>query len=236
MYWNEKTYQLFLTSLLQSADVAYKQFNDTLLASALPSIGLRIPFLRATAKKIAKQYPSDFLSICGTTYHEERLLYALVACTLPYPDFLPHSDHVAEHLVENWAICDTFCNSVSKTTAPQKADYFLHIATYLNSPNPWAIRTGIVLMLSNYLEEGYITSVLARTCAIRSDFYYVQMAQAWLLATAWAKFPQQTKISIEQSTISIEVLHKFVQKARESHRISKEDKALLKAFLLQKKT
>ncbi len=91
-------------------------------------------------------------------------------------------------------------------------------------------------MLSNYLQEAYIASVLTRTCAIQSDFYYVQMAQAWLLATAWAKFPQQTKLCIEQSTISIEVLHKFVQKARESHRISKEDKALLKTFLLQKQT
>ena len=235
MYWNEQTYQQFLTSLLQSADIPYKQFNDKLLASALPSIGLRIPFLRTTAKQIAKQHPAAFLSVCGTTYHEERLLYGFVASALPYDDFLPHSDHVAEHLVENWAICDTFCNSISKTIAADKQDYFSHITTYLNSKNPWAVRTGLVIMLSNYLEDDYIEPVLAHTCLITSDFYYVQMAQAWLLATAWAKFPQETKKYIEQSTISIDVLHKFVQKARESHRISKEDKETLKAFLLHKK-
>lgn len=173
MYWNEQTYQQFLTTLLQSADIPYKQFNDKLLASVLPSIGLRVPFLRKTAKQIAKQDPTAFLSMCGTTYHEERLLYGFVASTLPYADFLPHSGHMAEHLVENWAICDTFCTSIAKTIASHKQDYFSHITTYLHSENPWAVRTGLVMMLSHYLEPMYIEPVLSRTCSITSDFYYV---------------------------------------------------------------
>ncbi len=235
MHWNKETYQAFLASLLQSADIPYKQFNDKLLASALPSIGLRLPFLRKTAKQIGKQHANAFLSVCGMTYHEERLLYGFVCATFPYADFLPHSDHFAEHLVENWAICDTFCNSIAKTIAPHKQDYFAHIMQYLTSQNPWAVRTGLVIMLSNYLEQDTISQVLSRTCAITSDFYYVQMAQAWLLATAWAKFPTETNAHIQQSALSIDVLQKFVQKARESKRVSKEDKENLKAFLLHKK-
>ncbi len=235
MPWSTETYQQFLTVLLQSADIPYKQFNEKLLACTLPSIGLRLPFLRKTAKQISKQDAFGFLSVCGTTYHEERILYALVSATLPYTDFLPHSNHIAEHLVENWAICDTFCNSIAKTIHAHKQNYFAHIMQYLNSQNPWAVRTGLIIMLSNYLDKAYITQVLSRTCSITSDFYYVQMAQAWLLATAWAKFPTETNAQIQQSTLSIDVLQKFVQKARESARVPKEDKENLKAFLLHKK-
>ena len=75
------------------------------------------------------------------------------------------------------------------------------------------MRTGLVIMLSNYLEQDTISQVLSRTCAmLHVDFYYVQMAQSWLLATAWAKFSIETNIHIQQSALSINVLQKFVQK------------------------
>ena len=83
---------------------------------------------------------------------------------------------------------------------------------YLTSQNTWVVRTGLVIMLSNYLEQDTISQVLSRTCAITSNFYYVQMAQAWLLATAWAKFPIEINIHIQQSALSIDILQKFVQK------------------------
>ena len=82
-----ETYNNFLAELKQEADEAYRLFNEKLLASELPTLGLRLPFLRKTAKAIAKGDPRGFLAVCGKTYHEERLLYGLVAAELPYADF-----------------------------------------------------------------------------------------------------------------------------------------------------
>ena len=73
--WTPETYNDFLAELKQEADEAYRLFNEKLLASELPTLGLRLPFLRKTAKAIAKGDPNGFLAVCGKTYHEERLLY-----------------------------------------------------------------------------------------------------------------------------------------------------------------
>ena len=97
--WTPETYNNFLAELKQEADEGYRLFNEKLLASELPTLGLRLPFLRKTAKAIAKGDPDGFLAVCGKTYHEERLLYGLVAAELPYADFLPHSDKTGQSVI-----------------------------------------------------------------------------------------------------------------------------------------
>ena len=43
------------------------------------------------------------------------------------------------------------------------------------------------MMMTYYLDDIYIDEVLKRTDSIKSEHYYVKMAQAWLVATALAK-------------------------------------------------
>lgn len=236
--WNQQTYETFLLAISAEADASYKIFNESLLASQLPTIGLRLPFLRKTAKEISKGDKTAFLSVCQNTTHEERLLYGMVAAFLPYDEFLPYSDHYAEYLVENWALCDTFCTSLKKVLSKKEAKghYFSHIKNYLSSQNPWAVRVGIIVMLAQYLEEDTIDEVLRRSTSITSEFYYVRMAQAWLFATSWAKFPEKTKNFLAHTKLDPWTFRKFVQKARESYRVSPEDKAYLKSLLSANKS
>lgn len=237
MTWTKASYDEFLAELRQNTDSTYQKFNESLLASHLPTLGLRLPFLRKTAKEIAKGDASAFLSVCGTGFHEERLLYGMVCTALPYNQFLPHSDRMAEELTENWAICDTFSSSLKKVLKDPsaKTDYFQQIQRYLSSPNPWAVRVGLIVMLSQYLEEAYLSEILRRTAAVQSEHYYVRMAQAWLLATAWAKFPEEVRAFLPTANWEPWTFRKFVQKARESYRVTQEDKAYLKSLLPSKK-
>lgn len=232
-HWTPETYNNFLAALKEETDETYRLFNEKLLASQLPTLGLRLPFLRKTAKAIAKGDPNGFLAVCGKTYHEERLLYGLVAAELPYADFLPYSDKMAKYLVENWALCDTFCSSLKKVLSHKadKAHYFRYTSVYLSSLNPWTVRVGLIIMLGHYLTPTTIHTVLSRTLAVDSDFYYVRMAQAWLLAEAWVKFPEETKKAVLAANLDPWVFRKFVQKARESRRVSPEEKAYLKQLL-----
>lgn len=231
--WTPETYNHFLAELKQEADEGYRLFNEKLLACELPTLGLRLPFLRQRAKAIAKGDARGFLAVCGKTYHEERLLYGLVSSELPYPDFLPHSDKMAKFLVESWALCDTFCSSLKKVLSHKadKAHYFRYTSVYLSSLNPWTVRVGLIVMLNHYLTPTTINTVLSRTLAVDSDFYYVRMAQAWLLAEAWVKFPEETKKAVLTADLDPWVFRKFVQKARESRRVSDEDKEYLKSLL-----
>ncbi len=230
--WTKEAYESFRKELFSQGEEAYKNFNAKLLCSELPVIGLRVPLLRKTAAKIAKEDGVRFLEICGRNTYEERLLYGLVAAGLPIPyeDFLPYCDHYTEHLVENWAHCDIFCSSVKKSIKGHEKDFFDHIENYLQSENPWAVRVGLVMMLSNFLTEEFLSEVIERTDAICSEHYYVRMAQAWLLATAWAKDRALMMEYIKHHHLDAWTFRKFIQKCCESYRVSAEDMAFLRSL------
>jgi 3-methyladenine DNA glycosylase AlkD len=155
-----------------------------------------------------------------------------VAATLPvsYEEFLPYCDHYTEHLAENWAHCDIFCSSVKKIIKEHEKNFFEHIEKYLCSENSWAVRMGLVMMLSNYLTEEYLAEVLKRTDSVSSEHYYIRMAQAWLLATAWAKSRERMLSYIENCHLDDWTWNKFIQKCCESYRVSAEDKAFLRGL------
>ena len=228
--WTKERYEIFRQELFAQAEEKYRDFNAKLLCSELPVIGLRIPFLRKTAKEIAKKDGIGFLEVCGTETYEERLLYGLVAAALPvsYEAFLPFCDHYTEKLAENWAHCDVFSSSVKKIIKGNERNFFAHIEKYLHSDHPWAVRMEIVLMLSNYLTEEYMAEVIERTDSIHSEQYYVRMGQAWLLATAWAKDRERMLEYITHHHLDGWTFHKFIQKCCESYRVSAEDKAYLR--------
>ena len=145
--WTKERYEVFRQELFSRGEAEYKHFNAKLLRSELPVIGVRVPFLRKTAREIAKGDGIGFLQVCSRETHEERLLYGLVAAALPvsYEAFLPYCDNYTEHLAENWAHCDIFCSSVKKSIKGYEREFFEHIERYLRSKNPWAMRISISL-------------------------------------------------------------------------------------------
>lgn len=230
--WTKEKYAAFREELFSKGEEGYKNFHTKLLCSDLPVIGLRVPYLRKMAAQIAKEDAESFLRCSGRDTYEERLLYGLVAAAMPvsYEDFLPYCDHYTENLVENWAHCDVFCSSVKKKLKGHEKEFFAYIQKYLQSENPWAVRVGLILMLSHYLTEEYLQEVLKRMDCIHSEHYYVRMGQAWLLATAWAKDREVCMAYLSHHHLDDWTFHKFIQKACESSRVAVEDKAYLRSL------
>ena len=233
--WTKESYDAFLAELNAQGEEEYRKFNQKLLCSALPVMGLRLPFLRKTAAKIAKEDGKGFLQFCGKDTYEERVLYGLVAAAMPvsYEEFLPYCDYYTESLAENWAHCDVFCSSVKKKLKGHEHDFFVYIQKYLQSENPWAVRVGLIMMLSHYLASAYIEEVLKRVDAIHSEHYYIRMGQAWLLATAWAKERDACMEYITHHHLDPWTFNKFIQKACESYRVSPEDKQYLRSLKIK---
>lgn len=227
--WTEKDYYLFWQTLQEERDEKYRLFQEKLLCSRLPVVGLRVPLLRKSAKAVAPVSGADFFLHVGEETYEERLLYGLVLSELllPYEVFLKYCDYYTTHLVENWAHCDIFCGSIKKQVIKNEADFFRHAKEYLSSENPWVIRVGLIIFLSHYLKEPYLAEVLFLTDGVHSSFYYVEMAQAWLLATAWVENPVAVQQYLEDCHLSVGVKKKFVQKARDSFRVSQAHKEWL---------
>ena len=144
-------------------------------------------------------------------------------------DFLREFDRFAP-LVNNWAINDFMCCRI-KPIKKFFAEFYAHLESYVMSSSPWYNRIAIVCMLDWYLTDEYIEDVFLRLSKITSDDYYVEMAKAWLYATAYIKLPDYTEDYLKRTlAISQSTLSKTLQKIRDSRRVPKNKKEELTKY------
>lgn len=219
--WENGDYENFIEYLKTLTDSKYKAFQSKLVPDINNFIGIRLPVLRKIGKEIGKSNWKSFLLTCKTNYYEEIMLQGIIigAAKFDYDEFISLTDNFID-LINNWAICDSFCNSLK--LAKKYPDYFEHIKIYLSSDNPWATRAGLVIMLSHYIDDVHLEDILKRCDSIHIDDYYVKMAQAWLISAIYVKFPNRChRYLVNESSLDKWTYNKSIQKIRESLRIDK---------------
>lgn len=231
--WTENDYNSFLEYLKSKADFDYKKFHSSLVPDADKDaiLGVRMPVMREIGRQIAKGNARDFLRVSQNGCYEERMLRGIVTGLIKTSEFYDFVTLVNNFvcIIDNWAICDCFCTGI-KQVKKYKQRFFYYIQRYIDSDNVWIKRAGLVIMLDYYLEDEYIECVLERCDSIKSDFYYVRMAQAWLVATALAKCYDQTMAYIHNNSLDDFTFNKAVQKCVESRRIDDRTKQYLKSL------
>ncbi len=126
-------------------------------------------------------------------------------------------------LIDNWAITDTFCNSLKIVN--QNKEFFWDISKKLiNSTKVYHIRVGLVLLLNYYGEEEYIQSIIKLLDEIQNDEYYVNMAMAWLVCEIFIKFPDCGMKYLKHNKLNKFTINKSISKIRDSYRVSNEIK------------
>lgn len=227
---NKENYDDLLDYMKNLSDEKYRNFHSRLVPNTDNILGIRVPVLRKLAKDISKGDYEGFLQSCGRTYYEEDLLRGMVISNIKTDcdELIRRVDSFIPY-VNNWAVCDTFCTSI-KQVKKYRPQFFEHIQTYLNDSNPWSKRVGLILMLSYFLEDEYIDEVLKRCELTQDTDYYVMMGRAWLIATAYAKFPDKTKGFLLSANLDDTVFNMSIQKCIESTRVSKEDKDYLRTL------
>ncbi len=229
--WTSKEQKELRNALQEMAEEQYRLFHQKIVKGERQIIGVRMPTLKKIAKEIVKGNYMDFIKTSIPVYHEEVVLLGIVigTSTMEYTDFLMEMNDFIKK-IDSWAICDAFCASIKKQVQNNKQAFWNHITLYLRSKNNWIVRVGLIIMLSYYLEEEYIEKVFKRCETVKSEFYYVKMAQAWLIATTWAKFPEKTEQYFKKSALDKWIWNKAIQKACESTRVKEEYKIYLKTL------
>lgn len=232
--WSKEDYAVLLRHMSSLAEEEYKRFNEKIIPDAKDAYGIRIPALRKLAKEIAKGDFRGFLAVADGDRYEEVMLTGLVmaAAKTDYDEMLAYMKRFAA-MITNWAHSDTVIFDGVKKNLERfwvDSDYFI------THESPWFVRYGLGHMMKYYLDGEYIAAVLQRTAAVKNDFYYVRMMQAWLYATALAKCREETIEFLKSADIDAETAKMTVGKASDSYRISAEDKALVRKILLKKHT
>ena len=104
------------------------------------------------------------------------------------------------------------------------------IKKWLQSAHPYTVRFGLRMLMCFYLEKEFASEINALAASVCSEEYYVNMMQAWYFATALAKQYNDTIPFIENRRLDEWTHKKTIQKARESYRITEEQKEYLKSL------
>jgi len=214
-------------TLISMGEEAYREFSSKLMPTVEKSkvIGIRTPILRKYAKGLENY--EDFLSDLPHKYFEENNLHAFLIererdfdrCIELIESFLPY--------IDNWATCDSMKPKVLKKEPEKLLKY---INKWIKSKDIYAVRYGINLLMSFYLDENFDEDYLMIVANVRSNEYYINMMRAWYFATALAKRYKETLTYIENNRLDTWTHNKTIQKAIESLRISREQKEYLRTL------
>ena len=210
------------------------------IINALPGrriLGLHLPEMKQVAKEIAKQ--TDALDILHSfeaehqanrfrlTY-EETLVWGLTinALKCSWEERLSLLESYIP-VLDNWAVCDSFCCNAKWALKIPSQTLWEFLLPYFHSNKEFEVRFAIVMSMCYLLKEEWLSLVFEEIQQIdlpniHSEYanlpspYYVRMGMAWLLATALAKYPNETRRFVNGSSLTEEVKRLYARKARES--------------------
>lgn len=217
------------------ADPAYRDFQARLVPTVDPAriLGVRTPALRSYARQLARERPADARAFLAAlpheAYDENNLHGELIGRLAKTPaeafelldTFLP--------LVDNWATCDLIRVPAFKRDLPAVLE---RIYGWIAAEPEYVVRFGVVQLMTLFLDDTFEPGHLALVAAIARPEYYVNMARAWYFSFALIKQPAATLPLFERRPCALDVWthNKALQKARESRRVTPEQKAYLQSL------
>ena len=217
--------------IFELQDDGYREFHSSLVPGEDKIIGVRVPVLRKYAKELYSRYAGDteeLIGIIDDEYYEEIMLQGMLigfqkkigadSLFRQIDGFVPK--------IRNWGICDVFCAGLKQVK--KYPEEFLQ--KYLDSSEEFNIRFGLVMLLDYYINEDYLHKILKKTEEIKHEGYYVKMAAAWLISICFVRFYDETLEFMKRCRLDDFTYNKALQKARESFRITPEQKDELKGM------
>lgn len=213
--------------LYSNADEEYKNFTKKLIPGTFDIIGVRIPVLKSTVKKMTEEEISFLLDMENSDIFEVNMLKALAVAYIKDIETYKYYFKKFYPYIDNWSICDTFL-SASKIIKKDKDYFFNKAKELLKSRDEFQNRIAFVLLLDYYVEEDYIEEIFTLLDNYRSDKYYANMALAWLISVMYIKFPLETKTFLLNSNLDRDVIKMSIRKIKDSYRVDEENKEWLK--------
>ena len=218
----------FKIAKLAEGNESYATFNQRIVNTKMPVIGVRVPDLRRLARELALDMSAADISELLTAQNESFdyvLLCGLLITHVRIDDqtaidltkqYLPH--------VDSWAHIDTFVEKKRRFAGEMWWDFALEC---LLSEAEFTVRYGVVSLMTNFLDEAHIDQVFAALRNVTHDGYYVEMALAWLYATAAVNFFEKTLAELENRQIDTWTRNKAYQKMRESRRFTPRQQQII---------
>lgn len=231
LVWDRKLYNDYLEYLLSLEDKEYKDFNKRITFTKDEMIGIRVPILRGIAKEISKTDVESFLNLVTDKYFEEKLIEGFAIGQIKDKKTFDKYLYPFIKKIDNWAVCDT-CISSFKIMKKDNSYYDVALSL-LKEKDEFSVRAGLIIILDHYIDGEHIADILKRVDKLKSDYYYVNMATSWLLSICFIKYRDKTLKYLKNNKLDKFTFNKTISKIRDSYRVSREDKEMLKKMRLK---
>ena len=226
-------YEETLAELSAMKDEKYRVFNERIVnVPSGTSIGVRTPMLRDYAKKFVKRedFSFDELFTWPNDFYEIRLLKCLCVGYAKVP-FAEKEELIEKCLpvIDGWGVCDLFCATL-KEVEKHREEFLPNIERYIAMGTEFSQRFGYILLLGCYMEEEYLPVIFRLLGEAKTECYYTYMGAAWLLAEVLVKFYGEGVRYLKEGALDGRTKNKAIQKARESFRLTDEQKNYLKSL------
>lgn len=250
-------------------DTDYQLFNMQLLPlDVQPTvIGVRLPQIRQLAKDVAKAIGDDKEALeawfkqynalrsldpqlrqpenKAKFFYEERLIAGFVVAYSPVaiPDKVKSIRTFVEKM-DNWAVCDSFTNTLSPETPEDfKAlknlikNWLKHLSQ-AKLDNPYVLRFILVCLLLHFFPNKDYAYSLDIIKAVQYPADTVKMAKAWVLSQYVCQMPEEAMVylrDVSKDELDLETYALTVRKINDSRCIEQVIKDLAKAYLKERR-
>lgn len=210
--------------LQEMAEPRVRDFAASLIPGAGGSIlGVRIPRLRALAKKLAREdWLPLFDSLLEAEWMEELLLCGMLPGYAPCVPLEVRLEAIRRYTprITNWSLCDTCCATYHFARRNQ-LQVWQFLQPYLQSQEEFPARFGVVMLLGHFVRDAeWAPAVAAVLPTVPAKGFYAEMALGWCLCELHIHHPEAAAPLLEESTSPLRptVLAMAQRKIRESRR------------------
>lgn len=224
-----------LRALVVPGDDEYREFNKRIVATGREVLGVRTPALRRLAREIANgPEAQEYLweGVGADPVYEEVMLYGLVlaarARKMPLEEVFVRLERLITYF-DSWAHVDVIISDF-KIFRKHREEVFARFTPLKNHPGEFEKRTFVILLMDYFMDADWVDRTLEELVGVPQGQYYVDMAIAWAVSVALVKHYERTELLLRRPVFSRFVHNKAIQKARESFRITPEQKEYLKSL------
>ena len=214
--------------LEKNADPTYREFHRSLVPGLDNFLGIRVPKLREISRKAAREDYWSFTREADRKIYEELMIRGMMIgyARLRKEERRRELEEFVS-CIDNWAVCDCAVSSM-RFIKKDRAAFSRWLQRYMSSDREYELRFCVVVRMHAYLTDAYVDETLSYLQGLQSDFYYVQMAVAWALATAFVPYRERVLAILEAQTLQPAVQNRTIGKICDSLRVDARDKQLVR--------
>lgn len=228
-----ESYEQVKDAIMNAVDKKYDNFNNKIVNSSYPTVGVRIPALRKIVKStdIHKRDAilDDFFNDSEKNF--ETVLFAgmFAARKGEYGKTREWLKKIIP-LFGSWAHVDAVLPCLDWTDREEFDKDFRYLLT---QDGEYEKRTYIIFLF-RYVDDSGVNKIVETLQTIAYGQYYVDMGAAWLIAECLIKCYDKILPLLEGKTLPQFVHNKAIQKARESFRINEQKKEYLNSLKIKR--